>query len=499
MIKLAGLIHPSLEAFVAGLEELHLTPSIAAALDRLGWRDDDPLTREAAPTAARGHNLVLLLPPSPVAATPALGGMLTRLGEGRPGLLLAPAGQLDEWGRVAHQAAGDSGLRVQVAHGTSRATRRLRADAVDLLIATPETAQALQRRSALRADALASVLLAWPEGWEDEEAVSPLMQDLGKEAQRIVLTSSPEGAAALIERYARRALTLGGGALEGETPGPVRTVSVPWGRRVAALSDLMELLDPTSLVVWTADRGAHEAIAAATALREPEGRVVTGDAPQAQVVIAFDLPNAERMRQLAGAGEVVLLVPPGTERYVERLASPRRPLRLPGALDAATTAAGARRAAIVRALETGTPDRALLTLAPLFERHDPATVAAALYELWTSAAGASGPAALPDIPATARVYVGVGKKDGATVNDLVAVLTKDLRVDRGKIGRVELRDAFCLVELPAQDAERVASALNGTTIRRRRVTARVDRGTPTRSPAARPSTPRRTSRPPEKR
>jgi ATP-dependent RNA helicase DeaD len=95
--------------------------------------------------------------------------------------------------------------------------------------------------------------------------------------------------------------------------------------------------------------------------------------------------------------------------------------------------------------------------------------------------------------------VGVGKKDGATVNDLVAVLTKELRVDRGKIGRVELRDAFCLVELPAQDAERVASALNGTTIRRRRVTARVDRGTPTRSPAARPSTPRRTSRPPETR
>jgi DbpA-like RNA binding protein len=63
---------------------------------------------------------------------------------------------------------------------------------------------------------------------------------------------------------------------------------------------------------------------------------------------------------------------------------------------------------------------------------------------------------------------------------------------------VEVRDAFCLVELPAQDAEQVASALNGTTIRRRRVTARVDRGTPTRSPAGRPSTPRRTSRPPEK-
>jgi hypothetical protein len=58
----------------------------------------------------------------------------------------------------------------------------------------------------------------------------------------------------------------------------------------------------------------------------------------------------------------------------------------------------------------------------------------------------------------------------------VAILTKDVRVERGKIGRVELRDAFALVEVPAEEAERVATALNGTTIRRKRVIARVDRG-----------------------
>jgi hypothetical protein len=483
---------------VAELEALHLTSPIAASLARLGWRADRPLMQDAAPTAARGHNLVLLLPPSPVASTPALAGMLSRLGEGHRGLLLASAGQLDEWGRVVHNVARDSALRVQVAHGTSRATRRLRDDGVDLLVTTPETAQALQRRSALHAEALASVLLAWPESWEDPDSVAPLMQDLAKDTQRIILTSALDQTGALVERYARRALTLGGTALEGEPSGPVRTVGVAWGRRVAALSDLVELLDPTSLVIWTADRSAHDAIASATALREPEGRVVTGDAPAAQVVIAFDLPDAPTLRQLTTAGEVVLLVPAGAERYVERLAGPRRPLRLPGALDAATTAAAARRAAIVRALDTGSPDRALLTLAPLFERYDPAAVAAALFELWTSAAGASAPAALPDIPATARVYVGVGRKDGATVNDLVAVLTKEVRVERGKIGRVELRDAFSLVEVPAQDAERVASALNGTTIRRRRVTARVDRGTPARSAAPRGPGARR-ARPPEPR
>jgi hypothetical protein len=119
----------------------------------------------------------------------------------------------------------------------------------------------------------------------------------------------------------------------------------------------------------------------------------------------------------------------------------------------------------------------MLTLAPLFERYDGAAVAAALFELWSAGGSTPTPATVPDIPAVAKVFVGVGKKDGATVNDLVAVLTKEVRVDRSRIGRVELRDGFMLVEIPAQDAERVAEALNRTTIRRKRVTARVDRGT----------------------
>ena len=58
----------------------------------------------------------------------------------------------------------------------------------------------------------------------------------------------------------------------------------------------------------------------------------------------------------------------------------------------------------------------------------------------------------------------------------MAVLTKELRVERGKIGRIELRDAYSLIEIPAQDAEKVAGGLNGTTVRGKRVSARVDRG-----------------------
>lgn len=461
---------------MTAFEHLHLTTSVAAAVERLGWRPDDSALRDTTPTAARGHNLVVVAPPSPAYAVPALAGMLSRLAPDTRGLLLCAEAQLAEWGGLVTDL-GTGGPRVQVARGTARAMRRLQAAEVDLLVASPETALALHRQSALGLEQIAGVFLAWPETWESGEGLASLMHDLNKDAQRIVFTGAADRAGDLVERYARRALTIGvapADAPAAPAVGPVRTAGVSWERRAQVLSDLVEIMDPASAVIWTVDRSRHADIARVLPIGDFGIRVVTGDAPKAAVVVAFDLPGPERLRQLLSAGEVVLLVPPGTEPYVERIASPRRPLRLPGMVDAITAESAARRATIVETIESGRPEAATLTLAPLFERYEPSAVAAALYQLWTASAG--GPPPVPEVPATARIYVGVGKKDGATANDLVAVLTKNVRVDRRRIGRVELRETYSLVELPAQEAERIAGALNGVTIRRKRVTARVDRG-----------------------
>ena len=318
-----------------------------------------------------------------------------------------------------HGVAGESGSACEVARGTSRATRRLRDGTIDLLISTPETAAALQRRSALHGEGVTAVVLAWPEMWDDEDAASPLMQDL-KDAQRLVMTSSPERAAGLVERYARRALTLGTAGADASPVGPVRTVDrAVEPARSGARASWSSCWIPSRCVIWTVDRGPHEAIAAAAALRPArcarrDGRCPSGRHDHRVRPARSRAPAPARRSRASWCCSFR----PAPEGYVDRVAAPRRPLRLPGALEAATTAAAARRAAILRALEAGAPERALLTLAPLFERHDPALVAAALFELWTGAAGATAPAALPDIPATSRLYVGVGKKDGATVNDL---------------------------------------------------------------------------------
>jgi ATP-dependent RNA helicase DeaD len=460
---------------VPTLQDFHLPVSIATALEQLGWTADDPEIRETTPTAARGHNLVGVAPPVPAYVAPALAGALSRVGNGTRSLLLVPSAQLEPWGDLVHRLAQGSTIRSHLAKGTARAMRMLRSDAVDVLVTSPEVASILVSRSALTMGSIGTLVVAWPESWLDEEKLTPLMQDLPKDSQRVIYTADRQRVGTMVERYARKALTVGVSANAAAPAGPVRTVSAGWGQRTAVLADLVELLDPASLAIWTVDRSQHDVIRSSIALEEPASRLTVREVVPASTIIAFDLPPAERLAEMVSEGEVVLLVPPGSETYVASITTARRPIQLPGALEGARSVEEARRARIVQAAGSAQLTRSIAVLAPLLERHDPVTIAAALYELWTSEAGGTAEPAR-GVEATSKVFVGAGKKDGVTPNDLVAVLTKELRVDREKIGRIELRDAYSLVELPAQDAERLAGQLNGTTIRRKRVTAKVDRG-----------------------
>jgi len=57
----------------------------------------------------------------------------------------------------------------------------------------------------------------------------------------------------------------------------------------------------------------------------------------------------------------------------------------------------------------------------------------------------------------------------------VATLTKDLGVPRQDVGKIDLRETYSLIELPTESAGRIADQLTGMSIRRRKVTARLDR------------------------
>ncbi len=456
---------------MSGLIELHLAPPVASLLEAWGYSAEDAAVREQAPAAARGHNLVLAVPPAARYAVPALAGLASAVTPGRLGaVILAPAAGLPEWAEVLLAVCEAAGRRAHVAHRAARAARLLRQGQVEILLASPAVAAELLGRSALKAETVQYVVLAWPELYGGEEDLAALMQEVPRECCRIIQPATPAGCPGLVERYARRAFTTGPLAQfepAAERP-PVRTVQVVWSQRATALPALLEVLDPASAVVWAVDRAS-----AARAEQAPVGRdvaVVTGEAPAAPVLIAWDLPTPARLAQLAGAGQVVLLVPPYAHSYVALVAGKRQALRLPGALEEARDQASARRAMIERVIEQEDLTPELLALAPLFERHDPALVAGALHRLVASSR--AEPAARTGVT---QVWIGVGRKDEASPHDIVAALTRDAGVDKAKIGRIEIRELYSLVELPATEAEEICRRLSGRTIRRRRVVARLDR------------------------
>lgn len=461
---------------MATFEELHVQAALSARLRDWGWDGEAAYPRDAAAAAARGTSLVAAVPPSPAWATPILAGLASRAGAW-PALLLAPAAELDDWAAVVQRIARVAGIRAHAARSEARAARLLAAGALDLLIATPDIAHALVRRSALKVDGLATLIVAWPERLEDVGSLAGLMQDLPREAQRLVLTAEPSRSADFVERHARKAVAVQ--ALEAPSePGarPVRAAATPWSRRASAVAQVLELLDPPAATLWLADLGGADAATTDLPLSEHSLQVAVGTPGTSDLIIAYDLPTAAQLARLQDVAEVVLLVPPGTEGYVAALAPTRRPLRLPSWAEGIRDTASAHRAAIAERIAAGGLEHGALLLSPLFERHDAAQVAAALYTLWQAEAAPAAAEASAAPVETGRIWMGIGQKDGVTAADIVATLVKDVGLDRTRVGKIEIRETFSLVEVPELELERVAKAVSGLTIRRRRVVARPDRG-----------------------
>ncbi len=132
----------------------------------------------------------------------------------------------------------------------------------------------------------------------------------------------------------------------------------------------------------------------------------------------------------------------------------------------------------------------LLLLEPLLEEFGAEAVAAALVSMLRSARGVDGDAGPgssagrfegPEAervmrPAWTRVFVSVGKRDGAGPGDLVGAITGETGAAGAQVGRVEIRNSYSLVDVDSLLADEVVRKLSGTTIKGRDVTAKLDRG-----------------------
>jgi hypothetical protein len=418
---------------------------------------------EARAALERGRPVVLVTPPAPDQAG-ALWDLVSAPGEtplGSPALVIICAGDglPAEWA-----AAAPADRPLHAVTGLRRSERCLRELPIGALAGTVADLSALLSRSALKLDTVSTIVVAWPELLITTEQAGALdtLLSAAVNARRVVLSWNPGMLGDFLERHARRAEVVGGAPTYDGTPlspiGPARHVIASRSRHAALLQDALDLLDPKQPFVWNG------------------GPCDAGDAPDA--VFCLRLPTREQFALLSQRGEPIVFLDASQLPYLRSIAAPLTPARLPSAADRAQDRAQAVRTRIAQLLETRQPDGELAVLAPLFERFDPAEVAAALLAILGDAASGKkeegAPAAAPT-GASVRVFVNVGTKDRASAKDLVGALIKEVKIGKGEIGHIDVRETFSVVEVAAGVAERVVRDLSGVTIRGRRAMARLDR------------------------
>ncbi|WP_419934669.1 DbpA RNA binding domain-containing protein [Candidatus Palauibacter sp.] len=231
-----------------------------------------------------------------------------------------------------------------------------------------------------------------------------------------------------------------------------------------------------------------------------------GQVDPAPHAVAFELPPspAPLARAAGTADRFYAIVDALHERQFELTAAraglPVAPLGEP--VDPALLDdIAAFRARVSDALEREDTASGALLLAPLIEEHGAAHVAGALSGLLRAAerarpapeageppaaretAAGARPAVHTDAharratrPTWTRVFVGVGKRDGAGPGDLVGAITGETGAAGGQIGRIDIRQNFTLVDVDSLVADEVVRGLDGRMIKGRQVVARLDRG-----------------------
>jgi ATP-dependent RNA helicase DeaD len=355
--------------------------------------------------------------------------------------------------------AAPAELRAHAVTGVGRTAALLKEGRVGVLAGSPADIGALVSRSALKLDTLATLVIAWPESFSSE--LDTLLGE-APEARRVILSWDPHGLVDFIERHARRAEMVGDISLDsgGKPLKPIasaRYVIVPAGRRTVATRDVLDAVRSVRPYVW-------------------QGGDVTAPAEPPDAVVATTLPTREELRMLTAIAQPLVVALASQIPYLKSIAS-LSPFALPSRADRAQDRNAALRADISARLSHSDVDAELAVLAPLFEEHDPAMVAGALLAISRQPSAVSTqPEA--DVPATgwAKVFVTVGTKDRASAKDLVGALIKEAGLQKGQIGKIDVRETFSLVEVAPAVLDQAVRRMTGVSVRGRRVSARPDRG-----------------------
>ncbi len=464
---------------------------------------DQQDTKEAA-SVTRGQNVLYIAPHDWASIAYFLGPLLDRVDTAVPDVQLLVITADPETAADVVAAAvrllDERPIDMIAATSATRASRLMHLHPPHLVAGAPAELLQLIRSSTLKLTHVRAVGMAWLDelvaaGGESE--LETLLIDVPKDAARTVVAAELTPAVeALAERYARRARRIIA-ATSGEALGiRIEYLSVSPYTRGPALRRLLDQVDPAAAVIYTRNADSEEdarSVLRALGYRDTDpvrlARTAGGDTA---LVVLYDLPaSREELREACGAhpGRVVAFVEPRQLTSLRALAgdgATLAPLTFGDAVGRAYGRESSLRSELREILDTGTFARELLTLEPLLEDYDGIEIAAALLVLLERARTASPPA--PQLPAPharqsadAKLYVNVGARDHVGPGDLMGAILNETGTAREAIGRIEVKDNFSLVDVPAHLAEQIAEKLTGVDIRGRRVLARIDQQRPGRS------------------
>lgn len=494
-------------------DDLGLGPELVEALAAQGIERPTPFQEAALPVVRRGNNLVGAAGPGAGTLVAYGAGLLDRIEPGEAGiraLVVVPGAEgarnlAVSLGRIA-ALTGHTVAALGSPWARPEGAQILFTSADELLDHIARSALELGGVEALVLDAVASI-----QTLAGAEVLEGVLESVPADAQRVALSLplTPE-VEDLAERHIRRAVhvpprAVAGGREKVPARGEVSYRVVQEPREEAVLGLVAELLDPgdvrhAALFVRSEDRAADlgdhlglhgyragapgdpaapvwlavDEVEALPALDEGEGvTVVSVDVPAG--------PDALDRRHGSGRGGHVLVL--ARELAHLKDVATRTGYRLSAAPPPAEERVADDLVATLDELEAALAEEDvgayLLFLETLFELYDPAEVAAAAVALLRKKrpAGGRGPTAGSQsaAPAWVHLFMSVGKKDDAGPGDIVGAITGEARVDASRIGRIEMKDAFSIVEVDASVAETVIAAVNGTSVRGRSVRVDYDR------------------------
>jgi len=509
-------------------EDLGLRAELVRAAADAGFSVPTPLQRATIPLLRRGGNAIIRAS-SGAGVTAAWGlPLLDRLegtadGEGdeRALRLLAVLPTEQEAARVAHELAPfaqAAGLRlVAVAPGWANAHA-----GADIVLATARDALRAVESSALKSDALAALVVVGAGAvleLEGTDALDTLTGSIPRDAQRVLTSGelTPE-VESLAERHVRKAMHIPSRPAE-EPPPPPATGQLDYAvvQAEEKLDRAATTIEPGTVFFCRSDARAAE-LAAALTLRgfhlgaaddaDADAAVASTAAAPGEVgarrPVSYDVPFdaallAARHAERGGLVLVLARELPHLRRIAREAGLALRPIAEPRAAGAADLE-NFRRRLRAAALEEDL-DAQLLVLEPLLRERSAAELAAAASALLRrrppaepGAAPAGGApretAAGPGFPARTprgavatgappasytRLFVSMGQRDGMRPGDLVSVIAGETAIPGERIGRIEVRDSFSIVEVPTDLAERVIRAVNGITVKGRSVRVDYDR------------------------